>query len=250
MDAREYLRRVQVVIICGGPGERLAHITGPGIPKALLKIGNRTLLDRCISLFKQAGCQNFIFLAGHRGELIEEHVSTILDSSRFQIEERRLGKGGAIKSALDSGLISRSVPCLTTFPDDLILDGEFPFKFVESHLKGIEHGCSSTVAAVKGTEYPYGWIVSNEVGVVERFEEKPMIPYPASVGIFVHEPKSYSYFDQLIDLEKAPVDFEDVVLPRLVEDRLLFVHHMEYEDWIPVNDEKGYRRAVEALAKE
>ena len=57
------------------------------------------------------------------------------------------------------------------------------------------------------------------------------------------EPEVYDIIEKEVDLEKAPVDFEGVVVPKLVLKRKLFSFTIPLESWIPVNEEKEFRKA-------
>lgn len=251
MDIKKYLENLQVVVISGGPGIRLLHRTGTDMPKALLKIKGHTLMEYCLKPFADAGYKNFVFLLGVMGEKIQQHVEGIkfMPKAKFCIEKENLGKGGAIKNALDIGLIDREKPCITVFPDDLFLNRNLPSQIIAAHFEGLKLGCKAMVIRIEKTRYAYGWVKSNEEGIVTHFEEKPWLPYPANSGIFVFEPEIYNLFDELIDLKKGPVDFEDVVIPKMVQKKLLFSMTVPFEQWIPVNDEKEFQRAEAVLAK-
>jgi NDP-sugar pyrophosphorylase family protein len=235
--------------MAGGLGTRLQHRTGDATPKPLLRIGDKTLLDYCVEPYKRAGCRSFAFLLGHLGDAIKKYIddTDLAEGAKFVIEEKRLGKGGALKNALMAGAIDRSRPSILIYPDDVILEPAFPEKTVEAHLKGVSLGCKVTIVSVDSTQYRFGWVKADENGVVARYEEKPWIPYPASVGIYVFEPQAYGIIDEKVDMSRLPVDFEDVVVPEFVRQRLLYTRIIKHDYWIPVNEEKEFRQAENAL---
>lgn len=251
MDAKEYLKNIQVLVISGGSGTRLVHRTGPNFPKALVEIKGRTLLEYCLTPFTDAGCMDFKFLLGVGGERVREFVESKkpVSNASFFIEKEKLGKGGAIKNALLNGVIDKSKPSITVFPDDLFLDRELPGKLAEAHLRGMELGCKSSVICIEKTKYAYGWVVCDERGLVTHFEEKPWLPYPANSGIFLFEPEIYGLIEKMIDMKKIPVEFENAVVPEMVRQKLLYTITIPFGDWIPVNDEKEYQNAEKALEK-
>jgi len=59
-----YKINVQIIIISGGLGTRLRHRTGDLTPKALLKIGGKTLLDYCIEKFSKKRIFGICFSVG------------------------------------------------------------------------------------------------------------------------------------------------------------------------------------------
>ncbi|MCD6403347.1 MAG: nucleotidyltransferase family protein [Candidatus Aenigmarchaeota archaeon] len=244
----DYVRNLQIVIIAGGYGERLKHRT-KGKPKPLLEIGGKTLLEWCLEHFSHK-VKDFVLLVGHGAREIKNFLG---DGSKFGIrvkyseEKTKLGKGGALKWALENGAIDDKKPALITYPDDLILVDNFLEKIVERHLKGLEKGCKATVVRVTKTRYPYGVVKTDDEGIVVDFEEKPFINLPANVGIYLIEPEVFDIIKENVDLSKIPVEFEETVVPELVKRRWLFSMTIPWESWIPVNDEKSYKRAVKTL---
>jgi len=143
-------KNYQIVLICGGLGTRLKH-RAVDIPKALLEINGTTLLDHTIKLYRSNGFTDFVFLTGHLGEEIRKYVGDgrIHDINvRFSIEKGLLGKGGALKYALENGVIDMKKSSIIAYPDDLILNKEFPKQLVRRHLVGKEKGCTATVVRV------------------------------------------------------------------------------------------------------
>lgn len=87
-----------VVVLCAGRGTRLRPLTD-NLPKALVRIGERPLLDYHLKALREAGIQRTICVVGHLAERITEFVG---DGSRFglQIEivhqDPPNGTGGAV----------------------------------------------------------------------------------------------------------------------------------------------------------
>ncbi len=252
LDLENYAKSCQVVLVAGGLGTRLRH-RAENLPKALLEINGTTLLDHTINLYKANGFADFVLLVGHLGEEIKKHVGDGKKygiTVRYSMEKELLGKGGALKFALENGAIDRKRPVIIAYPDDIILSREFPKQLLRRHLLGKEKGCSATVVRVNKTQNRYGVVYTDDEGFVIDFEEKPYIPQqPGNVGIYVLEPSVYKTIDRMVDLKKAPVDFEKKVMPELVRERLLYTFTIPFESWIPVNEEKEFQQAEEALKR-
>ncbi len=250
MNLDSIAKDMQIIVIAGGMGERLRHRTHDDVPKALLKLGDKAIIDYCIELFSKNGFRNFVFLLGHGGDKLKEYVG---DGKKFGInvkyslEKEKLGKAGALKYAIQNGAIDIKKPGVITYPDDLILDKDFPMQVLRRHILGKEKGCIATVVRVNKTQYRYGVVDTDDEGFVISFEEKPFILRPANVAIYVLEPEVFGIINKSVNLDKKPIDFEDVVVPELVRRRALFSFTMPYESWIPINEEKEFRQAEKIL---
>lgn len=92
-----------VVILAGGLATRLRPLT-ESIPKSLADVGGQPFAVHQIELLRQQKLTDITFLVGHLGEMICE---TLGDGTRWGVRlryifdgPRRLGTGGAIRSAL------------------------------------------------------------------------------------------------------------------------------------------------------
>ena len=64
---------MKAVILAAGLGKRLEPVTG-GLPKCLVPVGGRTILDRMIERLVQAGLDEIVVVTGHRAEDVERHL--------------------------------------------------------------------------------------------------------------------------------------------------------------------------------
>ena len=94
---------MQAVIMAGGKGTRLATVT-KNIPKPMVPIEEKPLLEYQIENLKENGVDNIILIVGHLGDVIREHFG---DGSSFgvdisyYIEETPLGTAGALAKIKD-----------------------------------------------------------------------------------------------------------------------------------------------------
>jgi len=89
---------MKAVIIAGGKGIRLGNLTKK-IPKPMLKIGDKTILEHQIDLLKRYKIIEIIVCAGYLSEVIEEFITNSNRSTniRYSIESKPLGTAGCIK---------------------------------------------------------------------------------------------------------------------------------------------------------
>ena len=92
---------MQAIILCGGLSTRLGDITQT-VPKILLDIRGRTVIDWQIDFLKSAGVDEMILASGHLHDVLYEAIGESYGGVRIRYakEEKRLGTGGAIQNAM------------------------------------------------------------------------------------------------------------------------------------------------------
>ncbi len=89
------------ILMAGGWGRRLAPLTND-IPKPMLKVGARPILETIIEQLKSYGFKNLLLSLNYKSDIIENYFQ---DGSDFGVrieyikEKKRLGTAGAIKLA-------------------------------------------------------------------------------------------------------------------------------------------------------
>jgi choline kinase len=76
------------VLLAAGMAKRLRPLTDTK-PKCLLKVGERTLLERTVDAMRQAGITEFLVVTGYRGEMIRDFLReyssfTFLDNTDYE----------------------------------------------------------------------------------------------------------------------------------------------------------------------
>ena len=90
---------MQVVILAGGKGSRMGSLA-ENLPKPMLPLAGKPLLEHQIELARRFGIEEAILLTGHRGDVIQEHFG---DGSKWGMkirchrETQPLGTAGAVK---------------------------------------------------------------------------------------------------------------------------------------------------------
>ena len=70
------------VILAAGMAKRLRPLTDT-MPKCLLKVGGRTLLERTVEAMRQAGISEFVVVTGYRGDMIRDFLTAYDKSLSF-----------------------------------------------------------------------------------------------------------------------------------------------------------------------
>lgn len=245
--------KFQVALMTGGESSRFKEVPGAdNSNKNSLKLPNGdTMLEMTIRMYRDAGLKDFIALVYHESEGI---IDLLGDGSKLGVNisychdpEKPVGKGGAVRNALDRGFIKQDKYLIVHNPDDVILDfkDEFVKHIISGHLSGEKKGKIASVVVVEETPYSYTGmkIVNNEITQIEMY---PMVPLPTHIGVTVFSPSVFKFFKELFDLTKKS-DFEKVLFPVLAEKKLLYGVSIPSRSWIAVNNLKAYRQLLSEL---
>lgn len=169
---------VDAVIMAGGLGSRLSPLTD-SVPKPLLKVGGKPIIDYNIDRLISYGIDDFHVSVRYLGEQIENHIqerSLTNVNIQFIWEKEALGTLGAV-SLIDS---FRNDYILITNSDILTtLDYEDFF------LDFIERDADLSVATIPhDVNIPYA-VLETEGDKVLTFKEKPKYTYFCNGGIYL-----------------------------------------------------------------
>jgi dTDP-glucose pyrophosphorylase len=171
-----------VVVMAGGLGTRLKELTQT-VPKPMLAVGDRPLLETIIRTYIDQGFRRFYLAVNYKAELIESHFGdgqAFGADIRYLREDKRMGTAGAL-SLLPERPAS---PLLVTNGDVLVkLDH---MEMLDAHIAAR----ATATMAVREFEFqiPYG-VVREEGGTIQRIEEKPVHRALVSAGMYVLSPE-------------------------------------------------------------
>ncbi len=212
---------MQAIILCGGLSTRLGKTTAK-LPKILLKIGDRTVLEWQLELLSTAGVNEVILASGHLHDVLHKHVGETCSGMeiRYAKEDKPLGTGGAIKNAFQF---------VENFPV-FVLHGDILLKNMSlaemlSQLQPEMDGLLLGVSVQDLTSY--GEIVSDPQGRITEFREKQQVARPgcANGAVFLFNRSIIDAFPK-----KEVFSIERDVFPCLSQ---LYVHKTETE-WIDI----------------
>jgi glucose-1-phosphate cytidylyltransferase len=222
-----------VVILCGGRGTRLRERTRE-IPKPLIEIGGRPIVEHVIELYATQGFRRFLLATGYRGELIERFARACAWPEGVDVCCVDTGPdtptGGRIKR-LEGHLADTATFCVT-YADGLAdIDLGRLLRFHDAH------GSLATITVVR-PELQFGVAeLGGEDGRVLGFREKPRSEHWINGGFLCLCPGALDYLAHDSVLEREP-------LQRLAaEDQLRAYRHEgfwecmdTYKDAVALND--------------
>ncbi len=213
---------MQAIILCGGLATRLGNLTKT-VPKILLQIAGKTVLDWQIQLLKETNVDEVILASGHLHDVIYERVGTSYAGVRVRYakEEKRLGTGGAIQNAMRH--ISTS-PFFVLNGDVLLAN----FSLREM-LQKFQQDMLGVLLSVRVDDiHAYGEIVSDGDGKVKAFREKQSVCRPGYInsGVYI--------FSKTI-ADAFPKDQESFSIERDVFPNVRGLYTLQaHADWIDI----------------
>lgn len=173
---------IPVVIMAGGKGTRLKPLTNV-IPKPLVPIGEKTILEVIMDQFEAIGCRKFYMSVNYKADMIKYYLSQ-LDHRydvEFFMEEKPLGTIGSV--SLLKGRIS--TPFFVSNCDSI---NEQDYRDVYDYHVG-NHNDMTIVTMVKSFKIPYGVIETGEDGLMVNLQEKPEHTYMVNSGVYILNPE-------------------------------------------------------------
>lgn len=171
-----------VVIMAGGKGTRLKPITNV-IPKPLVPVGDKTILEVIMDQFEGIGCHKFYMSVNYKADMMKYYLSQ-LDHKydiEFFMEEKPLGTIGSV--SLLKGKIT--TPFFVSNCDSI---NEQDYRDVwDYHVNN--HNDMTIVTMVKSFKIPYGVIETGEDGLMTALKEKPEQTYQVNTGVYILNPE-------------------------------------------------------------
>ncbi|MAZ07795.1 MAG: hypothetical protein CMM99_04980 [Rickettsiales bacterium] len=84
MTLIEFKKNLTVVILCGGKGLRLRPLTNQ-LPKPLIKINDKSILENIISYFLSYNIKNIIIATGYKNNLINKFVKKKFKKNKIKL---------------------------------------------------------------------------------------------------------------------------------------------------------------------
>jgi dTDP-glucose pyrophosphorylase len=231
---REYELPLRAVVMAGGFGTRLRPLT-EDIPKPMLPLGTRPLLEMIVEGLRDAGIRRVNVATHYKGDVIVEHFKDGQDFGveiRYVKEDKPLGTAGALS------LLEESEDPLLVINGDILTRVDFR-SMLNFHR---EHSADLTVA-VRQYEFnvPYGVILTDGVSVT-GISEKPVVKQFINAGIYLLSPA----VRRLIP-NGQPYDIPDLIQLLLKEGQGVVCFPIR-EYWLDIGQADHYDQAQSDIA--
>ena len=218
-----------VLIMAGGRGTRLAH-SGVRVPKPLVPVGGRPVIELLLRRLLRAGAQEVYVSLGHRAAEVRDAIARmgLPLEPRFLLETEPRGTLGAL------GELARREGEVLVANGDLVTSLDFGSLVVAHRARGAD---LSLATHEEVHRLRFGEVDSDAQGRVSAYREKPEKRYRVCSGIALVGART-----RALIAERARLD-----LPELVQLALDAGHHVRSHahdaDWVDVNDGDDLARA-------
>ena len=221
------MKKIDVaVIMAGGKGSRLRSITNDEIPKPMVPVDGKPLLEYQVEALKEYGIKKIVMIVGHLGEKIMEHFKDGKDFGvdiDYIVEKEPLGTAGAFYYLKDK---TDAKDFLLVF-GDVFFDIDFD-RMEDFHFKNA--ALTTLLAHPNGHPYDSDLIQTDDNGKVIGFDSKNNVRdywYDNMVNAGM-----YIINRELLELVGEPVkiDFEKDILANQVKNgaNIYAYHSPEY----------------------
>jgi NDP-sugar pyrophosphorylase family protein len=223
---------MKAIILSGGLGTRLRPFTEV-IPKPLLPIGEKAVLEIQIEHLKANGFNHIFLATNYKSAYIENFFG---DGSKYGVsltiskEEKPLGTAGPVKlvkEQLTEPFLVMNGDILTQLPYRKLYD----FAISKESLLTI---CTKEIV----TPFQFGNI-HTEGDFVTGIEEKPDIRTTILAGIYIFKPR---ILDLIPDNEYFGMDS---LIRKMIDLSLPITHYPIEEYWLDIGQVKDYEKAQE-----
>lgn len=175
---------IPVVIMAGGKGTRLKPITNI-LPKPLIPVGNKTIVEHILQSFTEVGCNHFFMMVNYKADMIVHYFNELNDiqfNIEFVREPKFLGTAGSLyllREKLNSTFFVNNC--------DIIIDADYK-EILNFHNDN--NNFITIVGIVKHYQIEYGVLDTAENGVLINIKEKPEYTFIINSGMYILNPQS------------------------------------------------------------
>jgi len=171
---------VRAVIMGGGFGTRLGSLTA-NLPKPMLPVGDRPLLELIVDQLRDAGITQITVTTHYKGEVIRDYFG---DGSDFGVEMRYIQEDEPLGTAGSLALLPEDRAMVLVINGDVLTQVDYR-SAVDFHR---EHDADITIGLRQHElTVPYG-VVDTDGVVVRGISEKPVIRNFISAGVYLMNP--------------------------------------------------------------
>ncbi len=224
---------IPVVIMAGGKGSRLKPLTNI-LPKPLIPIGEKTVLEEIMDHYVDAGCNRFFISVNYKSEMIRQYFRTLGNPCykiEFIQEEMPSGTAGSLsllKNKIDQSFFVSNC--------DILIDQNLEeiLRYHKAQKNEI-----TIVSSLINYSIPYGTLETGSEGTLLSLSEKPELTMQINSGMYLMEP---ALLDEIP--ENTFYHITELIQKLIAENRQIGVFPVNQSSWKDIGSWKEYISAA------
>lgn len=228
-------RDIPVVIMAGGKGTRMKPFTDV-LPKPLVPIGEKTVVEHIIDSFKKFGLNRFILILNYKGKMIEAYFNFIDKDYdvEFVYEREFLGTAGGLKLIED-----RVEENFIVSNCDIILRCNYK-EVLDFHL--LNNSIFTSITSIQHFKIPYGVVNTDTGGRITAITEKPEYTFQINTGVYILNKNILNYIP-----ENRYFDIPSLIDALLNDNKNVLSYPIKQSDYIDIGQLEEYKNWVKRL---
>ena len=224
-----------VVIMAGGKGGRLDPFTRI-LPKALIPIGEKAIIEIIIAKFLEYNVDEFFISVCHRLRMIKAYFEEMSPDYKITYLEEHtpLGTAGGLKAL--EGKVKRN---LIVSNCDILIEADYS-EIIEFHKK--KKYDMTLVGAFRNFTIPYGVCSITNGGRLTEIREKPEQDLLVNTGMYVLKSEVLAYIP-----EEKHFDITDLIEKIKDHNGSVGVYPIDGKSWIDIGQWEEYQKAIDQL---
>jgi len=222
------------VIMAGGEGSRLKPLTD-NIPKPLLKVGEKAIIDHGLDRLRQFGVDDFWISLNYLGEQIEAHFGDGKERSvkiHYIREEKPLGTIGAVSQVKD---FQHDYVLVTN--SDILTNIDYEDFFLDFLQKEAD---MAVVSIPYQVNIPYA-VLNTSDNEILSFTEKPTFTYYSNGGIYLIKRKMLEY------IPTGSFYNSTDLMQKLMKERHRVISYPLRQYWLDIGKPSDFDKAQEDI---
>jgi dTDP-glucose pyrophosphorylase len=239
-EAASKVRRsldLPVVIMAGGKGTRLAPFTNV-LPKPLIPVGDRTIIEIIIDQFLPYGIRQFHLAINYKSKILKSFFEELAPpySVGWVEETEPLGTAGSLRA-----LYKPAAESIIVTNCDIVIQADF----TELESFHTQHGYDLTmVASLKNYNIPYGVCELEKGGTLARIAEKPQYSFLVNTGMYLVRRDKLNIIP-----EHTRFDMTDFIARLKEQGGRIGVFPIGEHAWIDTGEWTEYRKALSSFER-
>ncbi|WP_338647723.1 nucleotidyltransferase family protein [Flavobacterium sp. KS-LB2] len=230
---RSYLP-IDAIIMAGGRGQRLQPLTDT-VPKPLLKVGSKAIMEYNVDRLALYGIDDFWFSVKYLGEQVENYFGDGKDKNidiNYVWEDEPLGTIGAV-----SKIDNLQHEYVLVMNSDILTNVDYEQLFLDFIEKEADF---SVLTIPYEVNIPYA-VLETKDGAIESFKEKPMYTYYSNGGIYIMKKSILKHIPKEVFFNATDL------IDKLITEKLKVVSYPLVGYWLDIGKHEDFKKAQDDI---